>query len=386
MRAARAITAEVLGQQAIACAQLGSTLYADLLSHSARDVEVNGPVWEVLRPHAADDRGSALALRLMAAAHRMVLTRRAADLALHYPSVGGTPGVEGAWPAFLRLCADQTAELSALVALPCQTNEVNRCAALLPGFLTVAGMTGLPLRTLEIGASAGLNLRWDRYRYEGPAAGAADPGHDAVDASGATAAWGDAASPVRLGGDWQVPAAILAAPTVVAARAGCDLQPVDADTEAGRLALTSSVWADQSFRLERLRAALVLATEDPPEVAAVPVRDWLPAQLAEPTPGRATVVYHSVVYQYLTGADRATLHDGLAAAGAVATADAPVAWLHMEPVHVTRGMLVHLSVWRGREPEHQLVAEVGAHGDPVRWHGTPLAGVPPLLHGEGFRR
>ena len=34
------------------------------------------------------------------------------------------------------------------------------------GFLAVAAHTGLPLRTFEVGASAGLNLRWDRFFYE----------------------------------------------------------------------------------------------------------------------------------------------------------------------------------------------------------------------------
>ena len=66
-----------------------------------------------------------------------------------------------------------------------QTNEVGRAAALAPGFLTVAVETGLPLRMLEVGTSAALNLRWDRFRYD----------------DGDTA-WGDAESPVRLGAVW----------------------------------------------------------------------------------------------------------------------------------------------------------------------------------------
>jgi hypothetical protein len=46
-----------------------------------------------------------------------------------------------------------------------QTNEVRRSAVLLPGFLTIAAETGLPLRILELGASAGLNQLWDRRHY-----------------------------------------------------------------------------------------------------------------------------------------------------------------------------------------------------------------------------
>ena len=57
-------------------------------------------------------------------------------------------------------------ELRPLVERPVQTNEVGRCAALLPGFLDVAARTGMPLRMLEVGASAGLNLGWSEYRYE----------------------------------------------------------------------------------------------------------------------------------------------------------------------------------------------------------------------------
>src|SRR5438034_5449361 len=113
-----------------------------------------------------DARASALALRFMGAVHRLVLEGRAPALARHYPSAGGEAGLEGAWAAFRDTLEQHRDTLRALVTSPVQTNEVGRSAALLGGFLLVARETGLPLRLLELGASAGLNLRWDHYRSE----------------------------------------------------------------------------------------------------------------------------------------------------------------------------------------------------------------------------
>src|SRR6185436_3701388 len=118
-------------------------------------------------------------------------------------------GIPGAWPALRAALAAHAPELRALVDRPVQTNEVGRSAVLLGGFLLLARAHGLPLRLLEIGASAGLNLRWDHYRYEG-----------------AGVAWGDAASPVRLTDVFEVPPP-LAVTAEVNTRAGCDASPVD---------------------------------------------------------------------------------------------------------------------------------------------------------------
>ena len=156
--------AAVLRQQETWCARLGSPLYAALLGAAAGDVEMGGPTLAVLAGHDDDPLGSALALRLLGAVHCLVLDGRAPALARHYPSAGGDAGPDGAWPAFRDLLEAQRDTVRTLVDRPVQTNEAGRSAALLGGFFTVARETGLPLRLLELGSSAGLNLRWIRLQ------------------------------------------------------------------------------------------------------------------------------------------------------------------------------------------------------------------------------
>ena len=102
----------------------------------------------------------------MGAVHRVVLVGMAPELARHYPSMNGTPELTECWPAFRATVARHVALLREWICRPVQTNEVGRCAALIGGFLLVARESNLPLRLLEIGSSAGLNLRWDHYFYE----------------------------------------------------------------------------------------------------------------------------------------------------------------------------------------------------------------------------
>lgn len=351
-------TAYLLDLQAPACAILGSQLYAGLLRRSAQDVRAGGPVWGVLAQHATRDTDAALALRFMAAMHRLVLLRRAPQLAVFYPSVGGTGHPDAAWPAFRDAAEQQRDLLRELVALPCQTNEVGRSAALAAGFLAAANHSRRPLRLLELGASAGLNLRWDHYRYRNVEDGRA---------------WGPAASPVQLAGRWDVPAALLTADVDVTGRHGCDPRPIDATTDEGRLALTASVWADQPHRFERLRGALGVATDVPVDLVQAPAGQWLPERLAEDGPGTATVVYHSVVMQYVPLVERHEIAAAIAAAGEQASDAAPLHWLRMEPERPLRAMAVRLTSWPGGA--ERLLATAGAHGEPVRWRdeaGTTL--------------
>jgi hypothetical protein len=340
-------TVAQLREQAEWCRLMGSRLYAALLDRAAVDVERQGVTWRILEPHTVPGRrGAALALRLMAAVHRLVLTGGAPALARHYPSAGGADQGD-AWPAFQEVLESREPTVRAGVARPCQTNEVGRCAALIVGFLAAADATRLPLRVLEVGASAGLSLRWDRFHYGDRAS------H-----------WGDPHSPVDLDGLWDEPPAHLHAPVHVVSRRGCDPFPLDPASEEHRLALQASVWADQVPRFQRLRGALELAGRVPATVDPATVMQWLPQRLDEAADGAATIVYHSIVEEYVPAGELAAFQRAMEEAGARATARSPLGWVRLEPQPGQKRHQLTLRLWPGGE--EGVLAVSGAHGTNVR--------------------
>lgn len=342
----RSAVARRLRLQAEWCARLGSPLYEMLLREAATDVERGGPVWLVLEGRERDPAGSVLALRLMGAVHRLVLEGRAPQLARLYPSSGGRLDLEGSWPVFRETVSERCETLKEMVRRPVQTNEPGRSAALIGGFLLVAKETGLPLDLLEVGASAGLNLRWDRYCY-----------------SAGSERWGDGSSSVRFVDPFVDGRPPLDVQARVAERAGCDSNPLDPTSAPDRLTLASYVWADQTRRLALLRAALEIAGRTPAPVERADAADWVQSRLSRPRGGRATVVFHSIVMQYLDESEREGMVAAITGAGEGATKQAPLAWLRME-----RGgeyADVRLTVWPGGS--ERLIARAGYHGPPVRW-------------------
>ena len=336
---ARETLARRLREQATWCRELGSEFSGILLDGAAEDVEAGGPTLDVLAGFESEADGSALALRLLGAIQRQVLLGELPEVGRHYPSVGGDGDASAAWPAFRAALAERREAIRRLVARPCQTNEVGRSAALLGGFLEVARRTRLPLRLLEIGASAGLNMRWDQYRYE-----AADR------------AWGDPASPVQFKESFGVPPPMHGDAQVVERR-GCDLRPIDPTSPDGSLTLRSFIWPDQPQRLRRLEGAIEVARRVPATVEQMDAASFLKRELASPRAGVATVAYHSVFIQYVDRAGRAGIAAAIEGAQAAATTEAPVAYLRMEPGRGT------IEVRLGDE----LLGTATAHGAGVRW-------------------
>ncbi len=328
-------------------------MYAELLRRLVDDYEVGGVSADVLAGYEDPPPGSVIGLRLLGAIHALVLAGEVPELASFYPSVGGVWDPVLGWEAFEQVLQSRSAEVRALLTQPPQTNEVRRAAALYGGLLQLVREVPLPVRLFEIGASAGLNLRADHFRYvvDGESYGAAD-------------------SPVVIENAWSGrkldPVALR-----IAERAGCDIAPVNPLSAEGARTLTSYVWADMSERLERLRAALEVARQVPADVRREDAVSFVRG--LELMPGQVTVLWHSIMWQYLTDEDRSAVDARLAELGERADESAPLARLRFEPgAEPPYEFLVELETWPGGV--RRVLGRIEDHGQDLVWSFPSRAG------------
>jgi hypothetical protein len=304
--------------------QGGSKLYASLARSVADDPIVaalvgdHEPLWEA-------------PLRLFGGVHYLELS----GMVQHpWAKLRGVLEANRDWLA--RFVAEQ----------PVQTNEVQRCWGLLPGFLTAAD--GRPLDLIELGPSGGLNLFWDRYSYRygdeswgGPAAGLALAGH-------------------AEGGP---PRALFKTTVEVGRRIGIDRRPVDVTTDHGARLLEAFVWADQTDRLERVRRAIEVARRDPPRLLDGDYVEVLPALLAERDLEALTVVYHSVSTVYLRSEERERLDAVLEEEGRRG-ALARVSYEIDRDAPIFHGFALDVEVWPGGR---RRLAQLDGHANSLEW-------------------
>lgn len=322
------VLADAFDRQSSACDSLGSSQYAALMAGIATDLRLGGALREVLTVDSPDPWRDAIPLRFAAAVHRIVLRGDAPALATRYRSVGGDGEPIGI-PDVLSTVLAHADEIRQGLGETVQTNEVGRCAALVPAFARAAATYGLPLNMLELGASAGLLSHWDRYAY-------VDDLHGRVA--------GDPGSTVRLLDRWHSPVDLVV-PHPVIAREMCDLHPLDPRDPHDRLRLLSFVWPDQSERMELLHSALDVAASCHIPVERADAGEWLTDRLSRRPVGTLTIVFHSIVWQYLSPSTQKLVRSALHAEGARATVENPVAWVRMEPAgHVAD---VRITEWPG---------------------------------------
>ena len=344
----RGTLAATLRKNSEEAAKWSSPLYSTLCSHMAADVTAGGPTWRLLAPYATEPADEYYPFRALAGVHHMVLRGELDELKAHYPSEGGDGDGEAAWPLVRDAFAAMPGEVISSLKHPLQTNETARCGALVGGFLTVAAEAGMPLRVRELGASAGLNLHFDRYRYEQDGA-----------------AFGPADSPVRFRDHWREGVPPFDAPLEVVSRRGCDIDPIDPTTDEGRLSLLAFMFPDQMRRYELLREAIEVARAFPSEVDKESVETWVERELAELPEGEATVVYHSLFWIYLPDEIRAKTKAAIEDAASRAGEANPLAWLSYELGPELVDCELRLTSWPGGE--ERLLATGDVHIAPVRW-------------------
>lgn len=338
--------ATLLAFQAEACrnSTARSPFYAEVLDRLAEQARRAGPVLALFE-HMPARIGAAPALRLLGALHREVLAGRAPELAPHWP---GDPdaALRAAEPL---LVAPPAPLLDALTRDP-QTNEVGRAPGLAAGLAEAARRAGgLPIRLFEIGSSAGLNLRLDRFWYD----------------AGDGRCWGDPASALRFVDDaFEGPVPLGAVHTTIAQRRGCDLHPIDATTADGALRLRSYVWPDNPQRMQRVDAALEVAATLPVVIDTASADDWVDEHL-HPVDGTLTVLVHSIMWQYLPPSAQDRIRRVLSDRGGATTASAPLAWVRLEPAVDFTLADVRLTAWP--DGAEHVLATSGYHSPPVTW-------------------
>ncbi len=340
---------EAIERQAASCAHIGSPLYAQLLRGLAEDHRRGGLTAQLIEGISENPVHDAVPLRYLATVHRLALAGDAPELAAQYPSCGGSWLGDDLAPTFLAAVASHVDEVRAGLRRNVQTNEVGRAAALASGCSLVAERTGAVLRTLEIGASAGLLSRWPHMSFD----------------TGQTVT-GDPSSELRFGPEWfTTPAPHLVPGVRVVHQEANDISPIDVLTPAGELTALSFVWPDQDERRHRLATAIRIARAHPVHVEEGDAGTWLADRLAADAPdGTATIVFHSIVWQYLPSATKDRMRSALADAGTRSTSTATLHWLRMEPATAAHADL-RLTTWPGGVEER--LAEVGYHGADVRW-------------------
>ena len=333
-------------RQAEACARLGSPFTARLLRLVADRLDPATPVSARVLGWPGDplSTGDAVALRLAGGLHALVLSGADAALAQAYAQPDTTDD-DTLWHAIAGALQHHDAHLQHWLDNPPQTNEPARSAVLIAAGHWLAARFGLPLELLELGASAGLNLRWDAY---------------ALEVEGQRLGPADAALTLRP--DWTGPLPPMTPPRVVG-RAGVDLNPLDPRRD--RLRILSYVWADQQARLARMRAALDLAVAQPVEVSRADAADWLEARLQTPRPDTLRLVTHTVVWQYFPQDTDRRARAAIAQAGA----QAPLARLGMEQDHTGQpGAAIWLDLWPGERVD---LGRADFHGRWVDWQAPP---------------
>jgi hypothetical protein len=258
-------------------------------------------------------------------------------------------GLPAGWQQARGWLLDRRDEIVAtILARRTQTNEPARCATLLPLLCALPQ----PLALLEVGAAAGLCLLPDRYAYD-------------YDGHRVAPSRTSAVAPPTFRCQASASTPLPARNVDVAWRAGLDLEPLDVCDRDQSAWLEALVWPSEGHRLELLRAALDVASVDPPPLTRGDLLHDLPALACQAPPDATLVVFHTAVLAYVPDPDdRAAFAETVGLLDAVWVANEAPGLLDQVPsAHPWPSGYDPFLLTCNRHP----VAWVGSHGESIDW-------------------
>lgn len=291
---------------------------------------------------------------LLAAVHALLLRGSDHRLATFYPTCTEDPvdpSTSDPFPAFREFCLAHEEHLREIVSSRrVQTNAVGRSAVLFPAFEhTVRAGAQQPLALVEIGASAGLNLYWDRFRYEYEGYGV----------------YGDRASPVRiesaLRGDDEPP--LSKTVPDVGYRIGIDVNTLDVTDPVDTHWLRALVIPDQQWRHQRLESAINLVQNDPPRLREGNAIDILPQVLPEVPDDMGLCVFSTHTLYQLNEEQLTDLRELLIEY----SRSRPIHWLSNDANAENEYMTYRYAALHEEVEKDRHLADYDSYGEWVRW-------------------
>ena len=326
---------------------LASPMYAELAYGVSGDAELVAMASRKRKRQPAPNM-------LFAAVQYLLLNGAEHPLTAHYPIISGAERpMQPAFPLFRDFCLEHRDEILELLGTRAtQTNVVRRCTCLLPAFSIVSREAGgAPLALIDLGASAGLNLNFDRYGYRYQRGGAE------------VLRWGEADARVGLEAELLgVGTPDLARSIDVVRRVGVDTNPIDLRDHDQLTWLRALIWPEHVERHQRLVEAAAELERQPIELLRGDGAELLPRLIADVPSDAALVVYATVaLYQFSRDARRK-----VEAALAAASETRDLWFVTLDGVDIE----LRLSRYRGGSAQSELLARTSAHGWWIDWQAA----------------
>lgn len=321
---------------------VGSPMYRYLSKMISEDTEL-------LRIAGLSKSGQPAPNLFLAAINYLLYKHSQSRLCQFYPNHNGTFTTEGLFQEFKSFCLRHREEIESVIRNRLvQTNEVQRCALLIPALSVVQNFIGgVSMAIVDVGTSSGLNLLLDKYSYR----------------------YSDG---TRLGSDENVFVIDCEKRGVsfpsnlprlnIKERLGIDLNPIDLKNADELLWSLSLLWPDQIDRYKRMMSAVNVLKTHPIQLFEGSANDLLQQQTQHLT-SEVICVSHSFTLNQFSAEDRKKFEDNLALISQNKEIwRISLEWIGTEQPELT---LQHFS--RGKSSAPEVLAICHQHGQWIEW-------------------